>query len=438
MHISQLTDATIGILGLGAEGRSVLSALRRWGHTGEIIALADQRSDFSADGLRWQVADQQRAGLAAVEVLIRSPGFPPHHPTLQHARDAGIAITSATDIFVHAVREAGLPLIGITGSKGKSTTATLTWRMLQAADIDAVLVGNIGVPALDHLDAILTQRKASVFEMSSYQCHSLTRGPSIGVLLDLFPEHMDWHGGAEHYYAAKLNLAATQRSEDVFLFNRFWDTPPGPGQHRCINHRDELHYAKGWFSRGRTRLCSDAGMLLRGVHQRRNATSAFAAAEYLGATPAHLQAAITAFSGLPHRMQDLGEFGGIRWFDDAISTAPEAAAAAIAALGAEAATLIAGGMDRGYDFAPLAAAIRASAVQTVLLMPDSGEAVARLLAGCDRHVESVPDLETAVARAAALTPPGRACLFSPASPSYNQFRNFKERGERFKALVCEL
>ena len=438
MHTSQLTKARIGILGMSAEGRSVLSALRRWGHTGELIALADRRSDFTADGLRWQTGDQQRAGLADVEVLIRSPGFPPHHPTLQQAREAGITVTSATDIFVHAVREAGLPLIGITGSKGKSTTATLAWRMLQSAGIDSVLVGNIGVPALDHLDAILADRKASVFEMSSYQCHSLTRGPSIGVLLDLFPEHMTWHGGTDQYYAAKLNLAATQRAEDVFLFNRFWSTPPGPGQHRCINHRDDLHYADGWFCRGQTRLCSDAGMLLRGDHQRRNATSAFAAAEYLGAAPTDLKAAITTFSGLPHRMQDLGVFSGIRWFDDSISTAPEAAAAAIAALGSEAATLIVGGMDRGYDFAPLVAALRSSAVRTVLLMPDSGEAVARLLAGSDHHIEATPDLETAVARAALLTPSGRACLFSPASPSYNQFRNFKERGERFATLVRAL
>ncbi|MFT5684273.1 MAG: UDP-N-acetylmuramoylalanine--D-glutamate ligase [Myxococcota bacterium] len=438
MHTSQLADAKVGILGMGAEGRSVLAALRRWGNTGIVNALSDARTDLQAPGLRWRIGQNQKQGLDEIDVLIRSPGFPPHHPTLLAAKDRGLTITSATDLFVHAVRSAGLPLIGITGSKGKSTTATLTARILSSAGIDAVLVGNIGVPALDHLDDILARKLVSVFEMSSYQCHGLTLGPSIGVLLDLFPEHMDWHGGVESYYAAKLNLAATQRDGDVLLYNRFWTQPPGPATHRAINHSGDLHFADDGFWHGSEKLCRDDGMLLRGEHQRRNALSAYAAAEMLGATPSDLVAAITGFSGLPHRTQDLGVFGGIRWFDDAISTAPQAAAAAISALEGEVATLIAGGMNRGYDFAPLAAAIENSSVQTVLLMPDSGASLAALLADSDRHVEEVPDLDTAVARAAALTPPGRACLFSPASPSYNQFRSFKERGQRFGALVSAL
>jgi len=438
MHISQLTEAKVGILGMGAEGRSVLAALRRWGNTSTVNALSDGRSDVEAPGLRWRIGQNQKQGLDEIEVLIRSPGFPPHHPTLRAARARGMPVTSATDLFVHAVRSAGLPLIGITGSKGKSTTATLTTRILDAAGVDSVLVGNIGVPALDHLDEVLTRRLVSVFEMSSYQCHGLTLGPSIGVLLDLFPEHMDWHGGVEAYYAAKLNLAATQRAGDILLYNRFWDTPPGPAAHRAINHVDDLHFADGWFRHGSEKLCRDAGMLLRGSHQRRNALSAYAAAALLGARPADLTAAITSFSGLPHRTQDLGVFGGVRWFDDAISTAPQAAAAAISALAGEVTTLIAGGMNRGYDFTPLAAAIKGSSVRTVLLMPDSGARLAALLADSDRHVEEVPDLDTAVARAAVLTPTGRVCLFSPASPSYNQFRSFRERGERFLELVSRL
>jgi UDP-N-acetylmuramoylalanine--D-glutamate ligase len=438
MRISALTEAKIGILGMGAEGRSVLAALRRQGHTGTINALSDGRGDFEAPSLRWRIGQNQKQGLDEIEVLIASPGFPPHHPTLLTAAARGLTITSSTDLFVHAVRDAGLLLIGITGSKGKSTTATLTHRMLQSAGVNAALVGNIGIPALDHLEEILSQRQVSVFELSSYQCHGLTLGPSIGVLLDLFPEHMDWHGSIEAYYAAKLNLAATQRPGDVLLYNRFHGTPPGPGQHRCINHGGDLHFADGWFWMADERLCSDAGMRLRGEHQRRNALSAYAAASLLGATPSDLTAAITGFDGLPHRTQDLGVFGGIRWFDDAISTAPEAAVAAIAALQGEVATLIAGGMDRGYDFTPLADKIRSSTVRTVLLLPDSGARLAALLANSDVTVEEVADLDAAVARAAVLTPAGRACLFSPASPSYNQFRSFKERGERFAALITAL
>ena len=438
MRTSQLLEARVGILGMGAEGRSVLAALRRWGHTGTVTALSDTRSDLEAPGLQWRVGEHQNQGLNEIDVLVRSPGFPPHHPTLQMARSCGLTITTATDLFVNEVRAAGLPLIAITGSKGKSTTATLAAKMLAGAGVDAVLVGNIGVPALDHLDTILAREQVSVFEMSSYQCHNLTLGPTTGVLLDLFPEHMDWHGGVADYYAAKLNLAATQRAGDLFLYNRFWQEPPGPGTHRCINHSGDLHFADGWFLRAGEKLCRDDGMLMPGLHQRRNALSAFAATEALGVRPEHLHAAITSFSGLTHRTQDLGVFRGIRWFDDAISTAPQAAVAALSALEGTVATRIAGGPERGSDCAPLAEALRSGSADTVLLMPDSGASLARLLQGSRLHVEQVPDLETAVARAAALTPSGRTCLFSPASPSYNQFRNFKERGERFGALVSAL
>ena len=178
--------------------------------------------------------------------------------------------------------------------------------------------------------------------MSSYQCHDLQHSPSVAVLLDLFPEHMDWHGGTDAYYSAKLNIARHQRPGDRFFFHassRIWDQPLGPAQATAVNHPDGLHFADGWFRRGSTRLFSDAGMQLRGLHQRRNAVSALAAVEAIGAPAESLQAALQGFGGLPHRNQHISTSGGIRWYDDAISTAPEAAAAAIAALGSEAHTL---------------------------------------------------------------------------------------------------
>lgn len=441
MTISALADQHIGILGLGAEGQSVHRALRRAGHQRTIYAFADHQGSFSPDGLIWRHGSHHQQGLDEVDLIVRSPGFPLHHPILAAIRARGLAMTTATNLFFSEALAAGIDIIGITGSKGKSTTATLAQRALLAAGRPAALVGNIGHPALDQLEPILASGGPVVFELSSYQCHDLQHSPSVAVLLDLFPEHMDWHGSTDAYYDAKLNIARHQRPGDRFFFHassRIWDQPLGLAQACPVNHPDGLHFADGWFWRGSERLFSDAGMRLRGLHQRRNAVSALAAVEALGAPAASMQAALQDFDGLPHRNQLIHTARGIRWYDDAISTAPESAAAAIAALGDEAHTLIVGGLDRGYDFAPLAAALRASAVRLVLLIPDSAAPLTGLLSGTDITVSPTDSLETAVSTAAAQTPSGRACLFSPASPSYNRFRNFKHRGETFQSLVGAL
>lgn len=441
MRISALVDARVGILGMGAEGRSVFHALRRAGHTGPMYAFADQRGDFQPEGLLWRHGGHHRQGLDEVDLVVRSPGFPLHHPMLQAIQARGIPLTTATNLFLAEVRERDIPVIGVTGSKGKSTTATLAHRALLAAGRPAALVGNIGRPALDQLDDILEAGGPIVFELSSYQCNDLLHSPSVAVLLDLFPEHMDWHGSTEAYYNAKLNIARHQRPADRFFFNqasRIWDAPLGHGAETAVNHPGGLHFAGGWFRRGGDKLFTDEGMLLRGLHQRRNAVSALAAIEAVGAPAESLREAIQNFGGLPHRNQCVADKGGVRWYDDAISTAPEAATAAVRALQGEAHTLIVGGMDRGYDFQPLADALRESSVALVLLIPDSASALHRMLADADVEVVSTDSLEDAVAAAAARTPAGKACLFSPGSPSYNRFRNFKHRGETFQALVAAL
>ncbi|MEL6343590.1 MAG: UDP-N-acetylmuramoyl-L-alanine--D-glutamate ligase [Myxococcota bacterium] len=441
MRLSALHEHIVGILGMGAEGQSVFRALRRTGYDGTVVALADDRGDFEARGLRWRFGMNQRQGVAEVSLVVRSPGFPLHHPTLQEIRRRGIRMTTATNLFLSEVRAAGLPIIGVTGSKGKSTTSTLIWRALQRAGRPTSLVGNIGRPALDQLDDVLQRRAVSVFELSSYQCHDLILSPSVAVLLDLFPEHMDWHGSVEAYYDAKLNIARHQRPGDRFIFNdasRIWSAPLGEGALQAVNRDGGLRFSEGNFYRGDDRLFSDDGVSLLGVHQRRNMVSAIAAVEAVGVDASAVLDAAQGFTGLPHRNQDLGEAGGVRWFDDAISTAPQAAVAALAALDGTAHTLIVGGLDRGYDFTPLADAIRGGAAKVVLTVPDSAGALVKQLSESRVVVETLASLEAAVARAAVLTPPGKAVVFSPASPSYNRFRSFRERGQRFQELVQAL
>jgi UDP-N-acetylmuramoylalanine--D-glutamate ligase len=187
---------------------------------------------------------------------------------------------------------------------------------------------------------------------------------------------------------------------------------------------------------------SDAHMRLRGPHNRANAEAALAAARVFGATPAHLESVLATFDGLPHRLEDLGVHAGVRWINDSIATAPEAAVAALDAFGADAATYIGGGTDRGFDFGPLARALVARGVAHVILLPPGGPAILAALAAIDPAAASeahvVADLAEAVATAARVAPPGSTVVFSPASPSYGTYTNFEERGNAYRRLVDAL
>jgi UDP-N-acetylmuramoylalanine--D-glutamate ligase len=423
------TDTTAAVFGYGVEGRSAVAWLRRLGCRNARVISSTRPKDLE-DGLGWVAASDTDAALSGVNLLIKSPGIAPSHPLLAAAAERGIPVTSATVLFVERAREAGLALIGVTGSKGKSTTATLIHRTLQAASIPTVLVGNIGRSALDVLEDVVSNRQVVVLEMSSYQTHELTVGPSVAVITRLFPEHLDWHGGVLPYYAAKLKIAATQRFDDVTIWNA-----ADPELARRVPLGPARHVA---FGLGALRY-SDEGMKLRGRHNRLNACAALAAAEIFGALPSHLEGVLASFSGLPHRLEDLGVHGGVRWINDSISTAPEAAVAALEAFGADVATYIGGGSDRGFDFGPLARELALRALESVILLPPGGPSIQAALAAVDPEAAArarvVSDLAEAVALAARLTPEGSTILFSPASPSYGLYTNFEERGEVFRRLV---
>jgi UDP-N-acetylmuramoylalanine--D-glutamate ligase len=432
MPISIGTDTRAGVFGYGVEGRSAVGWLSRLGCR-HVRVISATRPEGLGASIAWIEESDPAAALSGLEVLIKSPGIRPAHPLLAAAGARSIPTTSATVLFLEAAREAGLAVIGVTGSKGKSTTATLIHLTLQAASIPTVLAGNIGRSALDLVEEVVSNRPVVVLELSSYQTHDLTIGPSVAVVTRLFPEHLDWHGSVEAYYRSKLRIAASQREDDLTIWNgtdaelakRF---PLGPARHLAYGLTPPRF--------------SDAHMKLRGPHNRLNACAALAAAEIFGATRKHLESVLASFAGLPHRLEDLGVHGGLRWINDSIATAPEAAVAALDAFGGEVATYIGGGSDRGFDFAPLARALIARAVPNVILLPPGGPALLRSIAALDPGAAAaarpVSDLAEAVAVAAREAPAGSTVLFSPASPSYGVFRNFEERGNVFRKLVESL
>jgi UDP-N-acetylmuramoyl-L-alanine---L-glutamate ligase len=429
------TDTRVAVFGFGVEGRAAAAWLRARGVASVRILAKERPGDLPGEASF--TTDDRVEALDGIDLLVRSPGIAPGHPVLLEAARRGLPVTSGTSLFVEAVREAGIPIVGVTGSKGKSTTSTLIHLALRESGIANVLVGNIGKAALDALPGVLEGPPIVIYEMSSYQTHDLSLGPSIAVITRLFPEHLDWHGSKEAYFASKLHIARVQRAEDTTIWNAtdpelLPRAPFGPGRHVPYGARDGVVFSGGTFERQGRILFNDRGMRLRGLHNRLNACAAFTAAERLGASPRDMQEVLANFTGLPHRLEDLGVHGGVRWVNDSISTAPEAAVAALEALGDDVATYIGGGTDRGFDFAPLAQALSAAKIPNVILVPPGGPRMAEEIEG-DKHL--VNDLEEAVRVAGELTPPGKTVLFSPASPSYGTFRNFEERGDAFRALV---
>ncbi len=432
MPISIGTDTALAVFGYAAEGRSALRWLAQRGCRNVRIVSTERPADLPPE-TPWLSDGDAQSALDGVGVLVKSPGVRPDHPVLRAAADRGVAVTSSTVLFVEQARASGVTVIGVTGSKGKSTTATLIHRTLERAGVPVVLVGNIGRPALDLYDDVVTRRPVVVFEMSSYQTHDLTIGPPVAVITRLFPEHLDWHGSVEAYYASKLKIASTQAACDVTLWNAADPelsrrAPFGPARHVP-------------FGAGPVEF-DTAGMKLRGLHNVTNARGALAAATLFGATTGHLESVLRSFSGLPHRLEDLGVHGGIRWINDSIATAPEAGAAALEAFGHDVATFIGGGTDRGFDFTPLVRALRAAPPANIVLLPPGGPAILETLRRSAPELVSrarlVPSLDDAVAFASTHTPAGATVLFSPSSPSYGVFRNFEQRGDAFRHLVAAL
>lgn len=446
--ISKLTERRIGIFGAGAEGRSMWDALRRWGAPDPLVFADQPPSPGSVpQGLRTVSGEETIPALAGIDLLVRSPGIKLDHPLLVEAARRGIEVMTTVNLFIGEIRAAGVPVIGITGSKGKSTTSTLTYQTLVAAGTTAFLAGNIGKPVLDVLEEVLEKRAVTVLELSSYQCSDLVLGPDVAVLLGLFPEHMTWHGSAEAYYQAKLRLAQTQRPTDLTIHSAVDPElvsrlPLGPARHEPFQDPEGLHYDAGWFWEGEEKLFPDTEVVLRGRHNRINAVAALTAARHFGARPEHLAKVLAEFRGLPHRLEPIGEQRGIRWINDSISTAPQAAVAAMEAFQGEVDTVMVGGSDRGFDFGVLARALLGNEVRTVICMPPGGDAAAAAIhAICppgQPEVYMARDLKDAVEHAAAVTRPGKVCLFSPASPSYGIFRNFEDRGDQFKGFVAGL
>jgi len=443
VRFSELDGKRIGVWGAGREIVSFAQQLHRRVPSARIVAAAFDsqppdhvRDILLAPDVRVLTGADALAGCNGCDVVVRSPGVSTHREELVALRERGVVVTTATGLWL--AQCAGERVIGVTGTKGKSTTAALIAHLARAAGQTVALAGNIGVPALDLLDAQPAQ--VTVLELSSYQIADLEVGPEVAVVTNVYREHTDWHGSEQAYRADKLRLlglagvrAAVLNVRDERLAALALDVPVlGYGQ----PHGWDVTAAGIAFA-GELRL-AHGELPLRGEHNALNLCAALTALQAFGVAVPPLGEALAGFRALPHRLETVCERDGVLWVNDSISTTPESTMAALESFPGREVVLIAGGQDRGQDYAGLARALSASGA-SVIAIPTTGT---RLLAAAREAdvpaARALPaaDLCDAVRIAGGLAQAGTVVLLSPAAPSFDHYRDFEERGERFRTFVC--
>ena len=439
MRLDQLAGARIGLLGFGREGRAFQRALHTRGLEPDVTVLAERAPEQAPDPWPLRVgplADQE----ADFEVLVRSPGVPFGHPFLTRCREQGAVVVSPSSIWFAERPDARV--IAVTGSKGKSTTAALIAHLLSHAGLETVLAGNIGIPLLAHLE---TRADWFVAELSSYQLVDLSGNPRLGVVTRLFPEHGDWHGGTEGYFAAKLRLLELLEGgplvingADPLLLEASGGYPNRIEANRPPRFESS---SDGIYQSGR-KLLDAEDLNLIGSHNLDNLALALAVGDSLGLDPVGLADAARSFRPLAHRLEVVSQSAGARWINDSIATTPHATRAALEAFSGVGVILIAGGQERGGDWQPVLDHCRARPLHGLVSLPDNGPAIARKLVTSGAvpagRVRNAENLFEAVAAALDLVPSGGVVLLSPGAPSFPHFRDFEDRGEQFRRLVGEL
>lgn len=465
----------VAVLGLGLENLALTDYLV---NKGEHVTVCDRRTaeqlgerfqKLAALGVEFRLGPDYLEGLEDFRVLYRSPGLPLFQPELIQARERGVEITSAMRLFVTLCP---CPIIGVTGTKGKGTTSTLIHRMLVPAQhrrgARAYLGGNIGVAPFSFLPK-LTPADLVVLELSSFQLEDMEESVDIAVVTNITEDHLtaadpnnpNYHRSREDYVQAKTNLFRHQDGAGITILNnddgtcRFL-TRLVPGELLLYGSTPQTkgawyeaaaggEYKIYWNLAGtKEELIASSQIKLRGKHNLLNIAAAALAAGKAGADQETIVQAIAGYNGLEHRLEYVTTIDGVQYFDDSFATAPEPTMVALRAF-SEPVILIAGGVDKGADYRPLAEEIIAGSVKAVVLIgkmaPVLREIITRL--GLEKGrvpllVEGGVEMERITATARSLAKPGDVVLLSPACASFDLFKNYKERGDLFKQAVLAL
>ena len=435
-------DDRVLVLGLGISGEAAARHLLR---LGVAVTVADRSDDAAVreraatlPGARVVLGGSREAeAVADADLVVASPGVPERAPALAAARDAGVTIWSEVEL---AYRLGTPPIIGVTGTNGKTTTTRMLADALVAAGIRAVAAGNIGRPLVD---AAVEDHQVIVAELSSFQLrHIVSFRAVVGVLLNVADDHLDWHGTFDAYVAAKARLFENQRAGDVAVHladdacTRAAAGSPGRRIGFSIDGRPAggAGVEDGWIVVPEGRVIEVSRLRARGRPARANAIAAATAACAYGAAPAPVGDALAAFAPLAHRMEIVADVGGVAYINDSKATNPHAVLAALEGL--ERVVLIAGGRNKGLDLGPLGGV--ASDVVRVVAVGESAGAIAAVFERKGVAVERASTMDEAVALAAAAARPGDTVILSPGCASFDMFADYKARGEALRAGVKRL
>lgn len=441
-----LTGKKVAILGFGKEGKSTFNYIRKHNPNFKLYIL-DRNENLVEENefLRGDILTRLFVGynyldnLRDYDVIIKSPGISLKDIDTSRFENN---ITSQIEIVLECFRE---QIIGVTGTKGKSTVSSLIYKVLKDQNVDTLLLGNIGTPVFDYLDDIKDTTKV-VIEMSSHQLEFIRTSPHIGIILNLFEDHLDHAGNVEHYHECKMKMIEYQNRIDYAIYcadNKALDD-------LIKSKKRDTQLIKYTFTSGKqdfdTIYCDDNYIYCKnkpvynviddrnliGKHNLSNIMAVFAVVYILGLSNKEATQSINEFVPLEHRLEPIGIYDGVTYYNDVIATIPDATINAIESLGIVN-TLIFGGMDRGIHYEKFIDYLKNSNVENLICMPDTGYKIGGQIT--NKNVYKAENLDRAVEIAKRVTKKGMICLLSPAASSYNQFKNFEEKGKYFKELV---
>ena len=420
--INNLKNKSICILGFGKEGKSTYNYLTKHGITN--IKVHDKVVQ-DVDGV---YGDDCLKDLDKYDIIIKSPGVVLKDIDITNIKNK---LSSELELLLEYSK---CNIIGITGSKGKSTTTSLIYEMLKSNGLDTYLLGNIGIPIFDYLDEF-KEDSYLVIEMAALQLEYVKHSPHIAVITNLYEEHLDFFGTLDKYYQAKLNIFKYQNESDYGVYTDNASLVKEISKNSYKSKLSEVslnNIVDDYITIDDDQIYNiNNRRTLIGNHNLLNIICALKVASILKLNMNNCIEAITNFKPLPHRMEKVGTYDGITYYDDAIATIPEATIDCIDAL-KNVDTLITGGKDRGIDYQILIDYLNNSNVSNVICMPDTGY---KMMDKINKNTYKVEELEDAVELAKKITKKGYICLLSPSAASYNKFKNFEEKGNFFQKYV---
>lgn len=447
--LNYLEDKKILILGFGREGESTYKLLRKYFPEKELfiadkkINLLDEKIELMEDPyLEVSLGENYLNGMEEYDLIIKAPGISLKDVDLSKVENK---ITSQLELFFEFT---DIFTIGITGTKGKSTTSSLMYKVLIDQGKDAFLLGNIGEPIFNYIE-VIKKESIVVLELSSHALEFVKKSPNIAILLDIYEEHLDHYKSFERYIEAKFNVAKFQDEKDFLIYNydnenmkkyvfNYKENDYAVSLETKPNLNNNVYIENDFiYINDKKEMNIKEEMNLKGMHNINNIMFILSACDILNLNINTAIKSIKEFKPLEHRMEFVATINNVSYYNDSIATIPESTINAVNAL-KNVNTILVGGNDRGVDLSELIEFLRNNeSIENIICLPKTGEYIKEGLVDSNKNITFFEKLDDAVKYAKEVTKPNTMCLLSPAASSYGYFKNFEERGKLFKQYVLE-